>query len=153
MAPAGQFSSVTIGEEQYRRVEGILMAVTPGPDERHFVAVRHTADLQSVNETGGAYGVSSATSSTRRITSVDMPGLLKTSHMELLQNRETGKKLSIKSEYFIVIDGKAVKANRRAVSEAIGRERATEFKQFLKNNKINWKKEESLLKVVEFLDK
>ena len=149
-APAGQFAAIQIGSDVFRRVDGLLMKVTPGPDAKNFVAVRHMADLQSLNETGGAYGTSATTASTQRITSVDLPGFVNTSHMEIMQNRENGKKLNIKSEYFVVIGGNAVKASKRAVTEAAGPERAAAFKAFLKKNKINWKKEESLLKLFDF---
>jgi len=151
MAPAGQFSGIQIGDDTFRRVEGYLMQVTPGPDEKNFVAVRRIADLTSVNETGGAYGLSSTTASTQRITSVDLPGFVNTSHMELMRNRENGQKLKIKSEYYIVIDGNAVKATKKDFAAAVGKEREAALKQFLKKNKINWKDEQSLLKLFDFL--
>ena len=151
MAPAGQFSAVQIGEDSFRRVNGYLMQITPGPDEKNFVAVRRTIDMTALNETGGAYGTSSTTASTRRITSIDMPGMVNTSHMEIMQNKENGKKVKIKAEYYVVIDGNAVKASKKEVTEAIGPEKAAAFKQFLKKNKINWKDEQSLLKLFDFL--
>lgn len=151
MAPAGQFSAVQIGNDVFRRVGGYLMKVTPGPDEKNFIAVRSLADLTVLNETGGAYGTSSTTASTQRITSVDMPGMVNTSHMEIMQNKENGKRLTIKNEYYVVINGNAVKATKKDVGEAIGSERAAAFKQFLKKNKINWKNEDSLLKLFDFL--
>ena len=151
MAPAGQFSAVQIGDDIFRRVGGYLMKVTPGPDDRNFIAVRSIADLTVLNETGGAYGTPGTTASTQRITSVDMPGMVNTSHMEIMQNKENGKRLTIKNEYYVVINGNAIKATKKDVGEAIGSERAAAFKQFLKKNKINWKDEESLLKLFDFL--
>ena len=151
MAPAGQFSAVQIGDDVFRRVNGYLMKITAGPDEKNFVAVRRTVDMSALNETGGAYGVSSTTASTRKLTSIDMPGLINTSHMEIMQNHTNGQKLRIKSEYFVVIDGKAVKASKKEVAEAFGADRAAAFEQFLKKNKINWKDEQSLLKLFDFL--
>ena len=151
MAPAGQFSSVQIGEDFFKRVNGYLMKITPGPDEKNFVAVRSIVDMTALNETGGAYGTSSTTASTQRITSVDLPGFVNTNHMEQMQHRESGKKLSIKNEYYVVIDGKAVKASKKEVTEALGADKAAAFKQFLKKNKINWKNEQSLLKLFDFL--
>lgn len=145
MAPAGQFSSVRIGTDTFRRVEGLLLRVVPGPDERNFVAVRQTVDLTSLNETGGAYGVSSATSSTRRVTSFDMDGTVNVSHKQLEKERENGRKVRIKTEYYLVLDGKLVKADKKDAAAAAGPERAEAFQQFLKNNKINWKNEQSLL--------
>ena len=151
MAPAGLFSSVTIGVDTFRRVNGYLMKITPGPDEKNFIAVRSTADLSRLNETGGAYGTSSTTASTQRLTSIDLSGQINTSHMELMQNRDNGKKLTIKNEYFVVIDGKAVKASKKDMTEAAG-ERSAEFKQFLKKNKINWKDPQSLLSLFSFFN-
>jgi hypothetical protein len=80
-----------------------------------------------------------------------MPGMVNTSHMEIMQNREFGKKVKIKEEYFVVIDGNAVKATKKEVTEAVGADKAAAFKQFLKKNKINWKDEQSLLKLFDFL--
>lgn len=151
MAPAGQFSSVQIGEDFFRRVNGYLMQITPGPDEKNFVAVRRIADLQSLNETGGAYGTPATTASTQKITSIDMPGFVNTNHMEQMKQRESGKKLKIKAEYYVVIDGEAVKATKKEFTKAIGAERAAALKPFLKQNKINWKDEQSLLKLFDFL--
>ncbi len=151
MAPAGQFAAVQIGEDTFRRVGGYLMKVTPGPDEKNFVAVRSIADLTVLNETGGAYGTSATTASTQRITSVDMPGFVNTSHMEIMQNKENGKRLTVKNEYYVVINGNAVKATKKDLTDAVGAERAADFKQFLKKNKINWKNEESLLQLFDFL--
>lgn len=152
MAPAGQFSSVQIGDDLFRRVDGYLMKITPGPDEKNYVAVRSIADLQALNETGGAYGTPATTASTQRITSVDMPGFVNTNHMEQYQHRESGKKLKIKNEYYVVINGNAVKATKKEVAEAIGPDLADAFKQFLKKNKINWKNEQSLLTLFTFLN-
>ena len=152
MAPAGQFSAVQIGEDLFRRVDGYLMKITAGPDEKNYVAVRYLADLQALNETGGAYGTPATTASTQRITSVDMPGFVNTNHMEQYQHRESGKKLKIKNEYYVVINGKAVKATKKEVADAIGPDRADAFKQFLKKNKINWKNEQSLLTLFTFLN-
>jgi len=151
MAPAGQFSAVVIGEDTFRRVGGYLMKITPGPDEQHFVAVRSIADMTAVNETGGAYGTPATTASTQRITSIDLPGFVNTSHMEMMQNRESGTKLKIKQEYYIVIDGNAVKATKRDFTAAVGSEKSAALKAFLKKNKINWKDEQSLLKLFDFL--
>ena len=150
MAPAGQFSAVQIGEDTFRRINGYLMQITPGPDEKNFVAVRRIADLQSLNETGGAYGTPATTASTRKITSIDMPGFVNTNHMEQMKQRESGQKLKIKTEYYVVIDGTAVKATKKDVTAAAGAQRAAEIKQFLKKNKINWKDEQSLLTLFAF---
>jgi len=151
MIPTGQFRTVQIGDDCFTWVEGSLMRVVPGPDEKNYVAVYSVADLTALNETGGAYGTPATTASTQRITSVDLPGFVNTNHMEQMQNRETGRKLKIKNEYYVVIDGKAVKAGKKQVTEAMGPERAASFKQFLKKNKINWKDEQSLLTLFDFL--
>lgn len=151
MAPAGQFAAVQIGNDTFRRVGGYLMKVTPGPDEKHFVAVRSIADLSVLNETGGAYGTPATTASTQRITSVDLPGFVNTNHMEQMRNKEQGKKLTIKNEYYVVVNGNAIKATKKDFAAAVGPEKAAELKAFLKKNKINWKDEQSLLKLFDFL--
>ncbi len=151
MIPAMQFSAVIVGEETFRHVGDYLMKVTPGPDENHFVAVRTLADLTVLNETGGAYGTPATTASTQKLTSVDLPGLLKTSHMEQMQKREYGKKLKIKKEYYVVIDNNPIRATKKEFTKAVGQERSAALKTFFKKHKINWKEEQSLLQLFDFL--
>ena len=71
--------------------------------------------------------------------------------MEQMQRRETGKKLTIKNEYYVVVNGNAIKATKKDFTAAVGPEKAAELKAFLKKNKINWKDEQSLLKLFDFL--
>ena len=44
-----------------------------------------------------------------------------------------------------------IPASRKGVEEAIGPERKAEFKTWLKANKINWKKPESIVNVIPFI--
>lgn len=150
--PSAQYFTIQIGEDLFGHVSGYLMQIYPGPDKKNYVAVRRTADLAALNETGGAYGVSSTTSSTQRLTSIDMPGMVNSNHMEQMQHRDSGKRLTIKTEYYVVIDGDVVKATKKDVMEAIGPEKKAAFKAFLKKNKINWKNEQSLLKIFDFFN-
>jgi len=151
MAPAGQFSAVVIGDDTFRRVGGYLMKVTPGPDEKNYIAVRTIVDMTSINETGGAYGTPATTASTQRISSLDLPGFVNTNHMEQMQNRTSGQKLKTKKEYYIVINGSPVKAAKKDFTNAVGPDRAPALKAFLKKHKINWKDEQSLLQLFDFL--
>ena len=72
--------------------------------------------------------------------------------VEQMQHRDSGKRLAIKTEYYVVIDGDVVKAIKKDVMEAIGPEKKAAFKAFLKKNKINWKNEQSLLTLFDFFN-
>lgn len=149
-ADNGKMINAQIGDDIYKRVDGRLMQAIPGPDDSHFIAVSRTADLQALNETGGAYGVSSTSSSTRKLSSLETSQVINTHHMDILQHKEDGTRLDIKTEYYIVRGHECVKATKRDINKSLDKEGKARFKAFLKDHKINWKDPESLKQLFEF---
>ena len=121
-----------------------------GDLDKGYVAVHTVIDYQRLNETGGAYGTSSTSSATTRMSSVDMPGV-NTNHMELRRNRDTGKEAALKTEYYLVVSGRVYDATKKGVESQLDEAGKAAFKTFQKQNKIKWKDPQSLLTVVDFL--
>ncbi len=142
---------IEIANDRYMFVNGDIMKIV-GNREKGFVATHVTADLQRLNETGGAYGTSSTSSATRKLTSVDIPGANR-NHMELREGKNAGASLDLIYKYYIVTNGSVYEATKKGIESQLSPERKAEFKTFLKANKIRWKDPQSLLKLLDFLNK
>ena len=142
---------VTIGEDEYLGVdEDVMKIVARG--ETGFVVAHLVGDFESLNESGGAYGSSTTSSATRKLSSVDVQGRVNQNHMELREGRQYGQSVDLKTSYYLILPGhNKIPASRKGVEEAIGPERKAEFKAWLKANKINWKKPESIVNVIPFI--
>ena len=143
---------VKIGEDTFAQVKGEMMKVVLAT-EHGFVVVETLGDFASLQETGGAYGTSSTTSATRRLSSLDTDAQINQNHMLLLQYRSGGKMLPTVSKYFLSGPDFQVQASRREVESILPEGRQAEWKAWLKANKVKWNKPESLAAVVEFLCK
>lgn len=142
--------AVEIGGDKYVPVgTDIMLVVKSCPDG--LVAALRVGEFDKLQETGGAYGSSSTSSATMKLTSVEVSGRVNQSHMELWQNRQTGAEVGVRTTYYIVTPGKTVRATRKDIEETLSPEGKAEFKNWLKANKIQWKSPESLIKIVEFL--
>ena len=104
----------------------------------------------AMQSSGGAYGSSSNSSATRNLSSLDLGGMNNPKHGLLLQEKNDGKSLVVRSRYYLRIGKFDIEANKKAVEQIVPAEKEEEWKQFLKKNKIKWKKPESLQLVLEF---
>ncbi len=150
-AVLGDVLTVSIGEDRFMNVGGQMMKVVAGSDSR-FVAKLSLGDFQRLLETGGAYGTSSASDATRKLTSLEIAGRPNQNHMELWENRHGGDRVNLVEKYYLVTPGHIYEASRRGFEAALDNERRTAFKQWSKNHKIKWNDPESLLTLLDFLD-
>lgn len=142
---------VIIGKDEFLGVEDDIMKVAARA-EKGFVMAHLLGDFESLNETGGAYGSSTTSSATRKLSSIDIQGKVNQNHMELREGRHDGESVELTTTYYLVIPGmNKIEANKREVEKAIGPERKAEFKAWLKNKKIKWNKPESLANVVDYI--
>lgn len=141
---------VSIGADSFIPAGGELRKIV-AQDDNGVVAVSLIGDFAASQETGGAYGASSESASTRKLSSYDANGQVNRNHMLLLQEKENGADLNIITTYYLIRSGDCVKATRKDVSASLSEEVQAAFKAWLKQNKIKWKDPQSLLKVVGFL--
>lgn len=142
---------IKIGQDEYLGVDQDVMKIAARA-EKGLVMAHLLGDFESLNEAGGAYGSSTTSSATRKLTSIEVQGKVNQNHMELREGRHDGQLVDLTTTYYLVIPGKdKIPANKKDVEKAIGPDRKDEFKAWLKANKIKWNKPESLAKVVDFI--
>lgn len=142
---------VVIDNDNYMVVDGRVMKVM-GSEKRGFISTLVLADFDKLFDTGGAYGASSSSSATMKLTSIEIGGLNITNHMQLKENRADGIPLPIKQNHFLVTKGKIYPATRRGILSKLDKEQAKEFKQFLKGKDVNWSEPQSLMELLDFFN-
>lgn len=147
----GDVVGAKVGSDSFLRVSDEMMRVI-AQSEHGCVVEEVLGDFAALNETGGAYGVSSQTSATRRLSSIDTDSQINQNHMLLMQSRSDGQMLSLVKVYFLVYPGFAVKATRGEVEKVIPAERKAEWKAWNKANKVKWNQPESLVALLDFLN-
>ena len=140
---------VSIDGKKFMNVNAKLMEVV-AEQEGGFVAKSRDIDFTRLNETGGAYGASSNTLSTKALTSIEGIGSV-TNHALQVANKENGKVLPLKNEYFIVVNGSVYPAEKSLLLDFVPAAKQQSVKDFVKKNKIKWSKPEDLLKIIDVL--
>lgn len=110
-------------------------------------------DIVALNSTGGAYGASTSSVSTRALSSLEGIGASNSSsainHMELRASKESGQVLPLIEKNYLVVNGMVICANKKEVTDVASDKAA--LNAFIKANKIKWKDPQSLLKLVDFI--
>jgi hypothetical protein len=140
---------VSIGDDHYYMRNNQLMRVLSG-DSTGFVAELILADFDALTESGGAYGSSSNVQATRKLSSLEIGGISITNHMELKSNKDSGTLLPVTTSYFIVTPDVVYPATKKGIESQLPDNRKDAFKQFLKQNKVAWKRPESLAVLLNF---
>ena len=141
---------VKIGDDQFMNVDGSVMKVVAS-NEKGFVAALQLGDFDKLRDSGGAYGSSTTSSATRKLTSIDVAGKVNQNHMELWESRHGGELVDLVTTYYIVTPQFVSEASQRAIREKLDDAGKASFKQWLKQHKIKWKNPDSLLQLTDFL--
>lgn len=143
--------SVKVGDDYFASVSGKMMKVL-AKSECGFIAEEVQIDIARLNTTGGAYGSSSNSIATQALSSVEGIGGTRTNmnHMELKNAKNEGSVLPIIVKKYLVFPGYVVYATKTDVSKLEGINK-DDLNAFLKENKIKWKDEHSLIKVLDFV--
>ena len=144
---------VQIGTDVYQNVAGAMHKVLAKSD-KSLVLEETLIDYAALNETGGAYGSSSTTIGTMSLSSLEGIGATNSSsninHMELKNQKESGKILTFITKKYIFTKGRKVYAAKRDFLE-VPEVDPVLAKAFLKENKIKWNRLDDLLKAGDFL--
>ena len=108
-------------------------------------------DFDSLIEGTGAYGASLNSSAARDLSSLDLGGLDKPELGRMLQEKNDGSIISVKPDYYFIINGEQVEATKKGLDKYFKDSKADEWKAFQKANKIKWKDAESLAKILDFI--
>ena len=141
--------SVKVGDDYFATVSGKMMKVLAKSD-MGFVAEEVLVDIARLNTTGGAYGSSSNSIATQALSSVEGVGGSRTNmnHMELKNAKDEGSALPVIVKKYLVFPGYVIYATKTDVSKFVQK---GDLDPFLKENKIKWKDENSLIKVLDFV--
>jgi len=102
-------------------------------------------------EATGAYGVSSTSSATMKLTSIQTDSQVNQNYMNILNEKEKGVILNVDTKLYVVTPTYKVRATKKDVEASLPADKAAQFKAFLKANKVKWNNPQSLLSVVSFL--
>lgn len=145
-----QVQYVRIGETLFVNRLGRLAEVVS--EEGNCALLRFTAvDMERLAKSDIGYGVSSAVASTQNINNLGLAGA--TVSMELqaaIAGSKTGNVLPVRVSYGFLLGARQIEASKSDVLALPGLDQAA-AKAFFKQEKINWRKPESLVKVLEYL--
>lgn len=143
-------SRVKIGEDSYCLSDHKLMKIVEEKNQGMLVKLIR-GDFDFMFTGTGAYGASLNSSSARDLSSIDLGGLNRPELGKMLQEKKEGSEIPLVTEYYFIMDGQQTNANRKSVEGIVGHKRLNAWKQFLKEKKIKWKKEDNLKIVLDFL--
>ena len=141
---------VEVNSDMYFMRNNQMLRVLVG-DSTGFVAELLMADFNTAIESSGAYGSSSNVQATRKLSSLEVGGINITNHMELKSKKDAGSLLTLSKKYFIVTKNNVYLASKKAIESELSEQKRVDFNIFLKQQKVNWKKPESLIAVINFL--
>lgn len=143
---------VEIGNDTYWFANHKLMQVITQEGDCALLKLVY-GDFDSMTSGLGAYGSSLNSSASRDLSSLDLGGLNQPELGKMLQERNDGSEIPLETAYYFILGGKVVEANKKAVTETVEVSQSDNWKKFLKENKIKWKKEDSLISVLGFFAK
>jgi hypothetical protein len=101
---------------------------------------------------GGAYGASLGTSATQQRATWG-GGATTRDLFQMNQDKYDGSAISLEKKYYFINDGVLIEADKKSIEKSLTKELKEEWGKFLKSKKINFKKEDNLVQVLEFLAK
>jgi hypothetical protein len=141
---------VEIGNDAYMYGDHKLMQIIA--EKTNCVLLKLTkADFDSMFSGSGAYGSSLNSSATKDVSSMDLGGMDKPELGKMLEEKKDGREIPLQYQYYYIIKGKLVDASKKDVSLLLDKNEIQEFDKFLKTNNIKWKKESSMIDVLNFL--
>lgn len=142
--------AVEIGNDVFVPIFGRMMKVV-AKDDNGCVASEILGDFEEAREAKGAYGTSSTSSSTMKLTSLQTDTQVNQNYMNILNEKNQGMELRLRSTYYLITPKYKIKASRKDVDSSLSENDRADCKVFLKSHKIKWNDPRSLLEVVDFL--
>ena len=142
--------AVEIGPDVFLPVNGRMLRLA-AKNDRGCVAEQIAGDFEAARAGEGAYGLSSTTAATMKLTSIQTDSQINQNYMNILNEKDHGVPLRTVSTYYIFTQKIKLKAAEKDIREALPADKVDAWKAFLKTNKIKWKNPQSVLAVVDFL--
>ena len=144
---------IKIGEDEYNATTGKLMKIL-AKTETGLILEERLANYSAITRNDGAYGGNSASYAQGHSYDENYGnyGYLVTNvYEDLYAQKEYGEELPVVVNRFFSIDGNLVPAQKKNVSSLEGLDKKA-FAAFLKEEKIDWKKPQDLLKVLQYVE-
>lgn len=141
---------VEIGSDKYFAQYGVMYKIV-AQNDNGMVLASILGDFAALNETGGAYGTSSTSSATTKLSSFELEGQVNQNHMLILQSKDNGAELNLKTTYYVKTPKFFAKASAKELGSVLDAGKSAQWKAWQKEHKIKWNKPESVLEVVNFL--
>ena len=143
--------AVEIGKDVFIPVLGQMMKVAT-KDDKGCIAAQILGDFDEAIEAKGAYGSSSTTSATMKLSSVQTDNEVNKNHMNLLNEKDQGFDVKLVTKYYLVTPKIKCRATKKEIEAALPMDMEAGWKSFLKSRKIRWNEPVSLLEVVDYLN-
>ena len=144
---------IKIGEDEYNATTGKLMKIL-AKSEKGLVLEEILANYSAITRNDGAYGGNSASYAQGHSYDENYGnyGYLVTNvYEDLYAQKEYGEELPVVVNRFFSVNGTLVPAQKKAVSALEGLDKKA-FAAFLKEEKIDWKDPQDLLKVLQYVE-
>lgn len=142
---------VEIGNDAYLYSDNKLVRIIKA--EKNNVLVELTSgDFDVLFAGTGAYGSSLNSSASRDLSSLDLGGMDSPELGRMLQERNDGRDIPLKHQFYFIINGRQIEATKKEVESLLNDEGKKEWKTFLKQNKVKWKHVDSLTQVLSFIN-
>lgn len=145
-------SRIEIGNKAYIPIDKKIMEIISVKGE-YLLLKLEKADFDAMGEGTGAYGASLNSSSSKDLSSLNIGGMNNPKLGEMLQQRHDGRDIPMLTKYYFLCKDKLLEANKNSVESIITAENKIQWKQFLKDKKIKWKNEKSLIEILDFIFK
>lgn len=140
---------VEIGKTAYLYGDGQLMELL-GRKGNHVLLKLQKGDFDAMKAGAGAYGASLNSSASTDLNSLDLGGMDKPSLAKMQSEKNDGREIPMVIEYYFIIDGKVLKATKGEMTDFVSVANRNKWKTFLKTHKIKWRKEDSLMEILDF---
>lgn len=115
------------------------------------LAKQAAIDMEALNKgQSGAYGMETSSSAVRQLTSFEVNGIANLSHTQMKLEREEGKEVPLKETYYLIRKDRSVRATRKEIEKSLPDSERERFKAFIKQHKIKWKEDNSLIHLLDF---
>ena len=149
-------TGLVIGEDEFRFMAGKMLKVL-AQSEKGYVVQETRSNYAAIVRKDGAYGTTSLNSTTTKTFLYNENAinqydgyLLTDDYKELHAMKNQSETLPVLTNRYLLIGQQLIPANKKSVSDVEGVDKKA-LSAFLKANKIDWKDNDDLIKVVDFI--
>ena len=143
--------SIIINNVKYVYMDNQLVEVV-GERKNNKLVLLKKGDFDVLLTTTGAYGTAAHTSAVNDLSSFEIGGISNMNHRQLVLEKEDGKLLPVKTSLYFIIDDKPVSATKKGLKDILDTDKFKQLEVYAKENKINWKKQSDLEKILSFFE-